>query len=123
MSRKRAGRGATISPPNRRRRWPWLLAAAAALAVLWFGVTRAGTPVPVRAAVDVDAAGSVFRPTVENPTLAGPAPAGMVWIPGGEFSMGANDPPDMDEVGMKATADARSHAGAWKVDEGGCICH
>jgi formylglycine-generating enzyme required for sulfatase activity len=31
----------------------------------------------------------------------------MVWIPGGEFSMGANDPPDMDEVGMKATEDAR----------------
>jgi formylglycine-generating enzyme required for sulfatase activity len=31
----------------------------------------------------------------------------MAWIPGGEFSMGANDPPDMDEVGMKATTDAR----------------
>jgi sulfatase modifying factor 1 len=31
----------------------------------------------------------------------------MVWIPGGEFSMGANDPPDMDDVGMKATRDAR----------------
>jgi formylglycine-generating enzyme required for sulfatase activity len=31
----------------------------------------------------------------------------MVWIPGGEFSMGANDPPDMDNVGMKATTDAR----------------
>ena len=31
----------------------------------------------------------------------------MVWIPGGEFSMGANDPPDMDDVGMKATTDAR----------------
>lgn len=49
-----------------------------------------------------------FLPTVIN---AGPAPSstpeGMVWIPGGEFSMGANDPPDMDEVGMKATEDAR----------------
>jgi formylglycine-generating enzyme len=31
----------------------------------------------------------------------------MVWIPRGEFSMGANEPPDMDEVGMKATLDAR----------------
>jgi formylglycine-generating enzyme required for sulfatase activity len=31
----------------------------------------------------------------------------MVWIPGGEFSMGANDPPDMDAVGMTATVDAR----------------
>ena len=31
----------------------------------------------------------------------------MVWIPGGEFSMGAADPPDMDEVGMSATRDSR----------------
>jgi formylglycine-generating enzyme required for sulfatase activity len=31
----------------------------------------------------------------------------MVWISGGEFSMGANDPPDMDDVGMKATLDSR----------------
>src|SRR5215472_7366458 len=38
---------------------------------------------------------------------ATPVPKGMVWIPGGEFSMGANDPPDMDNVGMKATLDAR----------------
>ena len=51
---------------------------------------------------------SLFGPTSANP---GPPPVnipkGMVWIPGGEFSMGANDPPDMDEVGMKATEDAR----------------
>src|SRR5262245_42229551 len=31
----------------------------------------------------------------------------MVWIPGGEFSMGAADPPGMDEVGMKGTLDSR----------------
>jgi formylglycine-generating enzyme len=33
----------------------------------------------------------------------------MVWIPGGEFSMGAQDPPDMehDQVGMLATHDSR----------------
>jgi formylglycine-generating enzyme len=49
-----------------------------------------------------------FGPTIANqgkPTTS--TPAGMTWIPGGEFSMGANDPPDMDEVGMKATLDAR----------------
>ncbi len=32
-----------------------------------------------------------FGPTVANPVKPpGPAPEGMVWIPGGEFSMGAN---------------------------------
>jgi formylglycine-generating enzyme required for sulfatase activity len=31
----------------------------------------------------------------------------MVWIPGGEFSMGAIDPPDMNPVGMNASRDAR----------------
>src|SRR5215469_6591088 len=35
-----------------------------------------------------------FGPTVPNTTPApGPAPQGMAWIPGGEFSMGAHDPP------------------------------
>jgi len=55
-----------------------------------------------------DPAANTFQPTVENRTAApGPLPKGMVWIPGGEFSMGANDPPNMDDVGMKATLDAR----------------
>jgi formylglycine-generating enzyme required for sulfatase activity len=31
----------------------------------------------------------------------------MVWIPGGEFSMGAQDPPEMNRVGMQAAADSR----------------
>ncbi|HMF98179.1 MAG TPA: formylglycine-generating enzyme family protein [Vicinamibacterales bacterium] len=49
-----------------------------------------------------------FLRTVPNTSAPlAPAPAGMVWIPGGEFSMGANDPPDMSAVGMQATEDAR----------------
>jgi hypothetical protein len=36
-------------------------------------------------------------------TLYGPAPDGMVWFPGGEFSMGTAAPPEIDRVGMQAT--------------------
>ena len=48
-------------------------------------------------------------PTIANlPLPPGLPPEGMVWIPGGEFSMGAQDPPDMnDKVGMQATTDSR----------------
>jgi sulfatase modifying factor 1 len=49
-----------------------------------------------------------FLDTVPNPTPAPrAAPDGMVWLPGGEFSMGAADAPDMNDVGMKATEDSR----------------
>ena len=51
---------------------------------------------------------AAFEPTVSNHAdPPGKTPQGMIWIPGGEFSMGANDPPDMDDVGMKATTDGR----------------
>ena len=51
---------------------------------------------------------NAMQPTIENTTLApAAAPEGMVWIPGGEFSMGAAEMPGMNDVGMQATFDSR----------------
>ncbi len=51
---------------------------------------------------------AIFGPTVPNMQHpAAPAPKGMVWIPGGEFSMGAQEAPMEGEVGMQATTDSR----------------
>src|SRR4051812_30382801 len=49
-----------------------------------------------------------FQPTVANTRSApGSPPEGMVWIPGGEFAMGAAEAPGMNMVGMQATTDSR----------------
>ncbi len=49
-----------------------------------------------------------FAPTVPNSiTPPSAAPAGMAWIPGGEFSMGCEDPRDFYCGGHEPMADAR----------------
>jgi sulfatase modifying factor 1 len=56
----------------------------------------------------VHASAEGFRPTIPGTRPPpGAAPNDMVWIPGGEFSMGAKDFSDMGMVGMQATQDSR----------------
>lgn len=92
------------------------LAGAAGLA--WWKYAPPGKPVqnaPASAAASLAAApaasvagGGGFLPTVPNKGGApGSAPSGMIWITGGEFSMGAADSPHDGMVGMQATTDSR----------------
>ncbi len=72
------------------RRAPWRGFAGATL--LLAGTLLGAGFVPVSAAETTAAGTSAFLPTVPNKGPApGPAPAGMVWVPGGEFSMGSKD--------------------------------
>ena len=100
---------------------PWILAILCAITILGITLRRlaprrtVADVVPTAAPVNSTATSSAstttaFAPTVPNKTPPpGKAPLGMVWIPGGEFSMGAQDPPDRehDHVGMEATHDSR----------------
>jgi formylglycine-generating enzyme len=103
----KAARPASRSGQSNGAKWLIvILAAAGAAGLAWLVLgVRMGN---ANAGAQVSRPAAQFFPTKANPGKApGLPPAGMVWIPGGEFSMGANDPPDMNEVGMKATEDAR----------------
>ena len=109
MSKARRKSAPPVSAGRTSSAWTWVaVAAVAGIAALIINVMRSTTPAPTSASVATPAVPR-FLPTVELKTPPpGTAPEGMVWIPGGEFSMGAQDPPDMnDAVGMQATTDSR----------------
>jgi formylglycine-generating enzyme required for sulfatase activity len=115
MSRKGSNKTRNSVAPRRMQSKKRLIALCAfgAVAVLLIAMTlrvagRRGEQKEPGAEGGTASAASGFEPTrVNTGDAPAQAPGGMAWIPGGEFSMGANDPPGMDEVGMKATEDAR----------------
>src|SRR5262249_42179131 len=75
-----------FNPPMFYRGLAWAAVVAIAAILLLHRPHRAAPQVVAAAALPEGA----FAPTIPNPAPPpGPAPEGMVWIPGGEFSMGA----------------------------------
>jgi len=99
MSKKRNKPLRAKEPAAARRtsRIGWIVAGAVALAgAVVVARFRSSPALSQAAATDpataTAAAGSDFGPTIPNNTpRPSPAPEGMVWIPGGEFSMGSDD--------------------------------
>jgi formylglycine-generating enzyme len=104
--RKRYKSALRSSPVRRWRIWTVVVLVAGVTAYVLSTMQARRTPTPAASATPP---ASAFLQTIANAAMpSGAPPEGMVWIPGGEFSMGAQDPPDMnDAVGMQATTDSR----------------
>ena len=62
---------------------------------------------PMDSVAYMQAGGKDFKPTIANTARPASDIEGMVWIPGGEFSMGTANPVGMKSGGMQSMADAR----------------
>jgi formylglycine-generating enzyme len=110
MSKKKSKRAPTKVKAGNRTAW---IVGGVALLCLAIGFAIFERSSSVSATPNANAtsrtkAADRFEATIANANRAPMnVPEGMVWIPGGEFSMGANVPPPMSEVGMSAAADSR----------------
>lgn len=62
---------------------------------------------PGDSVIFLEEGGLAYETTVENKAVPAVVPDGMVWIPGGTFSMGLPDPVRMSEGGKESMEDAR----------------
>ena len=83
--------------------WRWLwpvvgsVAVLVAMAVLLYGVRIARSTTPIQAHAEKPAGDAREQNLpVRREKPDGPAPEGMVWIPGGQFWMGTDDPATND---------------------------
>jgi formylglycine-generating enzyme len=74
----------------------------------WLRSTPSSSAAPITSALTDRAVKAGFRPTVANPAEPpGQTREGMVWIPGGEFSMGCADPSLCTDGGSDPMNDSR----------------
>ena len=93
----------STAPQSRRRMWRIFLISLITTTILIVGVLfRPVAPKPI--AAKPNNARTTLADTTPAPS---PTPVGMVWIPGGEFSMGTDDPTQMICGGPDAMPDAR----------------
>ncbi len=114
MKKKNRTKVRTVPAGSALKRLLWRLVALGAVSVavafVVFGSSLLSPARKVQAGQPMAEAAGVgaFKPTISNTRPAPvPRPSGMVWIPGGEFSMGAMDPPATTEAGMHGAVDAR----------------
>jgi formylglycine-generating enzyme required for sulfatase activity len=100
---------------SRFRGWLWqlfLVLISASVVWGWLRIGKTFSPAPGQSNAEVTRVEPTTTPTrTETPSSnskpAAAPPAGMVWIPGGEFLMGCVDPRGLPHGGPDAMADAR----------------